>query len=278
MPSQGEPLNREDRRRIAREEVERYRAEGLPPRISFPAMYAHTAALRRFLERRDEPARASRMAHAFYEGFERSMAHGPRESRVACRAGCSMCCHNLILLTAPEVFAIADEVARRPSATEDAAAIARAALAGKGLDRDARLERRLACPLLASDLCSIYAVRPIACRGFFSLSLEACQAVFEGQGEDVPAWRLAMIARGLHDRCMAAAIKAVGLPHGAVELTEALTAALAAPDAQARWLAGEDVFAAAAAEADDDPQEELFLDVLIAGAAGKRVPENPWTE
>ena len=189
-----------------------------------------------------------------------------------------MCCHNWILVTAPEVFLIAAEIGRRASAGQDVARIAQAAAAGRGLDRDARLERRLACPMLASHLCSIYTVRPLACRGFFSLSLEACQAVFRGEGEDIPAWRPAMLLRGIHDRCMSAAIKAAGLPHGAFEMTEALSLAFADAGASRRWLAGEDVFAAATPDQRDDvEEEELFLDVLIAGAAGKRLPDNPWT-
>ena len=273
----GTPMNREERRRIAREDVERYRTEGLPPRLSLGAMFAHTAALRRILERKDDPERGTQLALAFHAGFELSMAHVPAEPRVACSAGCSMCCHNWISVTAPEVFVIAAEIGRRASAADDGARIARAALAGKGLDRDARLERRLACPMLASDLCSIYAVRPLACRGFFSLSLEACQAVFKGEGEDIPAWRAAMLLRGIHDRCMAAAIRAAGLAHGAFEMTEGLTLAFADPAAQARWLAGEDVFAAATPDGQDDAEENLFREVLIAGAAGKRLPENPWT-
>lgn len=268
----------EEAGRLAREEVERYRAEGLPPRLSFGAMFAHTATLRAILAQRDDPERAARLAHAFHEGFERSMAHGPREDRIACRPGCSMCCNNLILVTAPEVFAIAGEIARRADARAAMNAVARGALAGRGLDSDARLERRLACPMLAVDLCSIYAVRPIACRGFFSLSLDACKDVFAGRGEDIPAWRMAMVLRGIHDRCMAAAIKAENLDHRPMEMTQALTAAFAVPDAQARWLAGEDIFDAAKAEPDaDDAQEELFLDVLIAGAAGEPLPANPWT-
>ena len=271
-------MNREERRRIAREEVERYRTEGLPPRIAFGAMFAHTAALRRVLERREEADRAVRLAAAFHEGFERSMAQVPQESRVACRAGCSMCCHNWISVTAPEAFAIAAEISRRAEAEDVMASVARAARAGSGLDRDDRLEQRLACPLLARDLCSVYAVRPIACRSFFSLSLEACQAVFAGEGEDIPSWRTSMMLRGVHDRCMSAAIKAAGLPHGAFEMTEGLTIAFSVPDAQARWLAGEDVFANATPEAVGDEDEELFLDVLIAGAAGRRLPDNPWTQ
>jgi len=278
MAGAGAEMNREERRRIAREDVERYRTDGLPPRLSLGAMFAHTAALRRILERKDDPERGTRMAQAFHAGFERSMANVPAEPRVACSAGCSMCCHNWISVTAPEVFIIAAEIARRAAAAEDIARIADAAEAGKGLDRDARLDQRLACPMLAADMCSIYAVRPVACRGFFSLSLEACQAVFAGQGEDIPAWRSAMLLRGIHDRCMAAAIRAAGLAHGAFEMTEGLTLAFAAGDAQARWLAGEDVFAAATPDGEDDAEEELFRDVLIAGAAGKRLPDNPWTK
>lgn len=274
----GAPINREERRRIAREDVERYRTQGLPARFSIPAMFAHTAALRRILERREEADRAIRLAHVFHDGFERSMAHVPPERRLACSAGCSMCCHNWIAVTAPEVFAIAAEVAGRPGAPGLIAEIAAAAQKGRGIDRDSRLERRLLCPMIAEHKCSIYAVRPVACRGFFSLSLDACRAVFAGEGEDIPSWRIGMMLRAIHERCLAAAMKARGLHHGAFEMTEGLTIAFGQPDAQARWLAGEDVFAAATPDGLSDPEEELFLDVLIAGAAGRRPPPNPWTE
>ena len=270
-------MNRDERRRLAREDMERYRAEGLPPRVSLPAMFAHTAALRRVLERRDDPDRARRVAEAFHAGFARSLSHQPSEPRVACKAGCSWCCHNWVPVMAPEALLVAATLRGRPNIDAVAGAIADAAERGRGLDRDARLERRIACPLLVDHLCSVHAVWPLACRSFFSLSLDACLAIFHGTAEDLPAWRPAMILRGVHERCLWAALKSVGLSYRGLELVEAVAAALA-PDAEARWLAGEDVFAGVAAEAPHDEEEELFLDVLVAGAAGRRLPPNPWNE
>ena len=40
-----------------------------------------------------------------------------------------------------------------------------------------------------------------------------------------------------------AAVSAAGLPDRGIELTGGVTAAIAKPDAEARWLAGENVFA-----------------------------------
>ncbi len=269
-------MNRDERRQEAQQALKRYCAEGLPAKLSFPAMFAHTAVLLAIATRRADGDRATRLASAFHEGFEFSLASAGNKREVACRAGCHLCCHNWITVTAPEVLLIAAELRARPKADDAALAVAEAAEAGKGLDRDVRLARRLACPLLVERLCSIYAVRPIACRGFFSLSLQACRDVFDGTGEDIPAFRVAMVLRGFHDRCLWAALKAAGLPHGGYELTDALTLALAAGDAEARWLDGEDIFAEATPEEPHDDEEELFLDVLIAGAAGRRLPDNPW--
>jgi len=270
-------MNRDERRRADREEMELYRAHGLPPRLSFPAMFAHTAALRRLLERREDPLRARHVVEAFHAGFERSMAHVPPEPRVACAAGCSMCCHNWIPVTAPEALLIAAHLRGADLAAARAAEMAHAAEAGRGLDRDQRLEQRLACPLLAEGLCSIYALRPLACRSFFSLSLDACRGIFEGRTEDLPAWRPAMVLRGFHDRCLQAALKATGHELTSYELTDAVATALSEPEVEKRWLDGEDVFAAVEREEEAGDDEILFLDVLVAGAAGRRLPPNPWT-
>jgi len=75
-----------------------------------------------------------------------------------------------------------------------------------------------------------------------------------------------------------AALKAQGLPHQTYELSHALSLMLQHDDAEEAWLGGTDILAEATMDILHDDQDELFLDVLIAGARCKRLPENPWTD
>jgi len=268
-------MNREERRRGLAEAVRAYRARGLPPSFDFLAMFAHTRMLMQLLGKSPDKARLLKVTQAYQAGFEHSLQSHPSPTPVACQAACSLCCHNWISVTIPEALLIAEDLRARSGALLPEK-IAVAAGAGMNLDRDQRLQRRLACPLLVGQLCSIYAVRPLACRSFFSLSLAACQDVFDGTDEDVPTPRDAMVLRGVHDRCFWAALRASGLGHEAVELNHALHIALSHDDAFAAWLGGFDPFASTTRDVSHDAQELLFLDVLIAGARDRRLPENPW--
>jgi len=258
--------------------VRAYQRNGLPPDFAFAAMFAHTRALERTLGHHRDRERGSAAARAYHAGIELSQQSAPPERPVACRAGCSLCCHNWISVTAPEVLLIARALRAGERGGEMVAAVHQAATQGMGLDRDERLERRLACPLLVDGLCSVYPVRPLACRSFFSFSLQACQKVFDLEGEDIPVPRNAMVLRGVHDRCLWAALKAQGLPHQTYELSHALSLMLQHDDAEEAWLGGTDILAEATMDILHDDQDELFLDVLIAGARCKRLPENPWTD
>jgi hypothetical protein len=76
---------------------------------------------------------------------------------------------------------------------------------------------------------------------------------------------------------MWAALASVDLPSQGYELNHALLVALETPDAENRWLAGEDVFAGVDCDRPDDADRALkkrITDRLIAGALGKELP--PW--
>jgi Fe-S-cluster containining protein len=270
-------MNREERRRTQNQALRDYREWGLPPRFDFPAMFAHTRALLRSLGKRPDAARLMQATRAYHAGFERSLLSFPPPETTACRAGCSMCCHNWISVTLPEVLLIADWL-RANQKTVSHERIVAAAETGMNRNRDERLALRLACPLLAEGLCSVYGVRPLACRAFFSLSLQACRDVFDGLGEDVPTARDAMVLRGVHDRCFWSALRAAGLPSDAYELNHALALALSHDDPAGIWLRGGDVFAVATPDIAHDEEELLFLDVLIAGARERKLPANPWVD
>jgi Fe-S-cluster containining protein len=138
-----------------------------------------------------------------------------------------------------EVLRIADYL-QRTASPDDLAEVRR------------RLRERLSAPLgdrpcgllTAEGHCSVYAVRPMTCRGFHSFSKSACQASFEGHTSgptaalDEPLHMLVAamqegIERGLTEH---------GFESSWVELNEALLHALDFPTALISWLSKEPIF------------------------------------
>jgi hypothetical protein len=96
------------------------------------------------------------------------------------------------------------------------------------------------------DACSLYAARPLACHSFVSASLDACIAAFDrGEEPQIPmpadSVNLLYVCRMM----LMAALRLVGADDSAYELKPAVAAALNAPDAERRFLAGEYVLAEA---------------------------------
>ena len=106
---------------------------------------------------------------------------------VTCRAGCSACCRQMVVVSPLEAAAIGEYVAARPELAEASVERSRrwraavdAELASQLISFEAlggyveseqgqELElsywrQQLPCPYLADDRCSIYPVRPFACR------------------------------------------------------------------------------------------------------------------
>lgn len=169
----------------------------------------------------------------------------PPEAAAACRAGCAHCCRFQVAVSPPEVLAIAQTVrARDGAAVADALATRCAALAKeeRGLDAGSRVRLKRPCVFLHDERCTIYDGRPLACRGANATDATQCEAALNGADVQLSLY--------VHQaNVMKAAAR--GLNHaerpedGHLELTAALAIALATPDAAARWMAGEPVFAAA---------------------------------
>lgn len=177
----------------------------------------------------------------------------------ACRAGCAHCCYQSVGVTAPEVFAIYDHLraTRAPGPLEAALARVREADdATRGLAAAERLSPDHPCPFLEDGRCSIYEVRPLACRGTNSLDAAACErnlrdpeahAAFVAGTASVPCYREPI--RAFHAVTAGLQI-ALDELHGLAALPLELTAAFRIladdPDGvPARWLGGKDPFAAA---------------------------------
>jgi len=170
----------------------------------------------------------------------------------ACHENCHSCCYLKVSVTPPEVFLIAEHLARAASTAERARITARAvelAADPRVFSEYEKPAARLPCPLLSdAGACSVYAARPLACRAWNALDAEACRRALDDDSEPPtvhePLARLyAAASLGL-----LGALGDAGLDAPLVELTSALGIVLSNPRALELWLAGEPVFASARAQ------------------------------
>jgi Fe-S-cluster containining protein len=225
------------------------------------------------------PSRASQAAKRAHEFFETSLQNNPSEPQIECVKGCTFCCHLRVSAMAPEIFLIASHL-RREYKNDPEIALNRLRAAdrnSRGLSGGQRAKSKLPCGLLDDRLCTVYAARPSTCRGHTSISVRTCERGFHGEDVEVLTPSVWAYLRSAHNQAMWAALTAVHLPADSYELNHALCVALESPDAEARWLKGENVFAEVACErlADvlDREARTRIIDRLIAGALGKEIPQ-----
>ena len=187
----------------------------------------------------------------------------------ACHSGCAHCCCQDVGVSAPEVFAIHEHLraTRSPAELDDVISRIRAADdRTRGMTSSERLSPDNPCPFLVDERCSIYDVRPLACRGTNSLDADACARALRD-----PDARAQFLAGKLTIPCFLEPIRAFhaiaagvqlaldelhGLEVLPLELTRAMRIMVDDPDtAPQRWLGGQDPFQAArGGDATGDPR------------------------
>ncbi len=193
------------------------------------------------------------------------------EPDYACRKGCSWCCHQTVMVTAPEALLVAQYIRERFDA--ETIASLRDRIAGNaaeidGLSNDDRLDRGLACVFLQDGDCSIYPARPLPCRGGFSEDADYCQSLLENREETQAAvaagtldGKFLIVPKMLFDSAqvgMAAAVRNDGLNADPIELTAAVAIALSDPDITEKWLNGWPVFESAKLHRQSDPRGDRY--------------------
>ena len=187
------------------------------------------------------------------------------EKLLACRKGCSHCCSQMVVITAPEAFYVAAQIRAKPDV---AAAIQDLARETATLTLEQRLGRNLFCPMLKDAICSIYAARPLGCRGFVSTSLDACIAAFvRGETPNIPMPNDSISVLYACRMLLIAGLRLAGLKDGVYEMNSALAVALSAQDAEAQWLSGKDLFAGLQATPPPPPQFEASIRQMMAFVA-----------
>ena len=176
----------------------------------------------------------------------------------ACRKGCDHCCHQSVMVTAPEVVHAATFL--HDNLTEQEVTrlrdhVAARARQGDGLDNHERMDRHLACAFLMDGTCSIYPVRPLLCRGGFSEDAEYCRSLLEHREETQAALqngeiegKYLLLPKMLYDSAqvgMAGALGKDGLNAKPLDFNAAMAIALGDRNVAEKWLRGWPVFESA---------------------------------
>jgi hypothetical protein len=173
----------------------------------------------------------------------------------ACAAGCAWCCHQQVAVAPAEAVAIARHVLRNfppPALAALKARLAELDRRTRGLGVAQRARLKVPCAFVADGRCSIYAVRPLRCRGVYSRDAGHCRwamenpdQIFGSPERHAKAGPYPVEPARIMDTALsglARALRDQGLAWQALELTAAIRTALDTPDAAERYLAGEPVF------------------------------------
>lgn len=182
-----------------------------------------------------------------------------RPSQIACAPGCGACCHQLVAIAPAEAAVIAQFVAQNFTAEERAELAERVrALDTATRDKTAieRARMRLPCAFLVNGRCSIYAARPLRCRGVHSRDASHCgwvlvnpDAAAERRGKRTGPGPFLVASVKIMDAALtglARACRTIAVDGESLELTAGVRIALAIPELEQHLTAGDPIFAAAA--------------------------------
>jgi hypothetical protein len=196
-------------------------------------------------------AKAATYAEQLIDATLASQIAGP----IACAKGCHYCCHTFVSATIPEIFRVAQAVRAKPAKV---ARVAAAAVRANAIPQSRREADRIDCPILEDGACSEYLDRPVVCRSVLSKSLDVCVRVLTQNSSEPFAHADHSVDSRLYVAIvMQAALILSGLPHKHYDFIQGLAIALATPDAEERWLAGEPVFESVAIDTGDAGPSKL---------------------
>src|SRR5262249_52969815 len=97
---------------------------------------------------------------------------------IACKAGCSFCCHLRVTITPYEAVALfrylRSQIPAEQAKIIESKVLANADLIGSMTETEHR-SRRIPCAFLVDDHCSAYSARPAVCAEYHSLERTACE-------------------------------------------------------------------------------------------------------
>jgi Fe-S-cluster containining protein len=172
------------------------------------------------------------------------IAAAPDVGTLACRAGCSWCCHFTVDVRPVEVFRILDFVERTFTPEEKARVRAEVKVNSAALwnlGSSERMTRNVKCPFLNGGRCTIYEARPQTCRNYHATNVAGCRQSYEEPGNlDIdPDFAPGVYqAGGAHVEAFSDALRDAGYDVDAYELNCSLQAAMTDPACRERFESG----------------------------------------
>lgn len=180
----------------------------------------------------------------FYDAFDKMVAQSTVP--ISCKPGCTYCCHYHVLASATEVFGIAEAIERLPAPTRETVKrrVGDVAARTKAMTREAYIRTNVECAMLLDGKCSVYAARPIACRGHHSADVAVCKETFDDVNSPalVPKDYQREVMFRAFDNGQIAANYHAKVDTSKYELHAALVAALNNPKSMKRWKDGKSAF------------------------------------
>jgi len=226
-------------------------AQDNSPEAFFAALrenFGETIRAGRSAEGVRDPRLIEALAAQAAELFERNAEiQSEGQPEPACCRGCAACCALQVAATAPEIFLAARFLRITASAfaaygVDFAARVAAFNAKTRGMDQQARFASKMLCPFIINGACAIYAARTLACRGHVAFDRAACEAASRGEDVETPVSAAHKTVRVLVQGALQEALREGGLDWGASEFLTSLDRALTDPQAETRWLRGEQVF------------------------------------
>jgi Fe-S-cluster containining protein len=181
--------------------------------------------------------------------FEATFDHlAKKGAPIACKSGCSFCCHLRVTVTPVEAIALfhylrseipatlAQEVEQRVLANADRIA---------NMTEEQNLSTNVRCAFLEEGACSAYRARPMACALHHSLDVNACKNLYENPSDlSISIRKLKVIedTRAATHAGMRRALHGLGLSDEPMELHTAVAAVLRDQSLIARWRSGRSLF------------------------------------
>ena len=160
---------------------------------------------------------------------------------IDCCSGCNYCCYLKVDAKAPEIFAIVAYMRRMFTREQIEIALDKArvnATTIAPLSAQEHLAANIACPLLVEGKCSVYDVRPFACRSFHAQQVQTCKYSYdnpqdlESMGSEIPEVKLALT---YFSSANTAAFQHEGYDSRPYDLNSGLLQAFSNPKSEKRW-------------------------------------------
>lgn len=179
------------------------------------------------------------------ERYDATFSHLKKERvPIACKAGCSWCCHIRVELLPHEAIALFRYINTQLEPGERKATIERINANAKQIERLTDKQHRctnIQCALLVNNRCSVYPARPMLCGGHHSLDVDACTEGFEKptiEEDIIPLIDTLAVVRGMMMVATQEALDKLELDNQSIELHTALAALFRDPSLIGRWRGG----------------------------------------